>query len=333
VTAHIVTTPQQMSEREARACVTRIRSGIEGVRKAVLELHEGEGWRALGHGSWRECVVKEFPNSERHLYRQLEAAQVERRLTHGSKEPVELNERQARELAKLPAEKQPEAWARAVESAPDGKVTAKHVAEVVEELKPRKQPKRGAQQKRRKPRVRMAKCAQCGAAHDYYLDCTTPSCVEKREREHLEWSATSAAKRFENDGPATVARILRELADGLHADELVVRGTDTAEEALLDALREQRDQDSAFRAYMNAQRFVADSAKGREQKMMVFILDGGEHALVRLGLDWTVTPEKLKAAYKREALKVHPDRGGDAGAFHKLTQARDMIAKYLGASA
>ena len=41
------------------------------------------------------------------------------------------SERQARPLAKLPAEEQPAAWKEAVETAPEGKVTAKHVEAVV----------------------------------------------------------------------------------------------------------------------------------------------------------------------------------------------------------
>jgi hypothetical protein len=45
--------------------------------------------------------------------------------------PPPANEAQARELAKLPAEQQAEAWAEVVEAAPAGAVTAKLVADVV----------------------------------------------------------------------------------------------------------------------------------------------------------------------------------------------------------
>lgn len=47
------------------------------------------------------------------------------------------NEAQVRPLARLPAEEQREAWKEAVESAPDGRVTAKHVEAVVEKRKPK----------------------------------------------------------------------------------------------------------------------------------------------------------------------------------------------------
>lgn len=41
------------------------------------------------------------------------------------------NERQVRPLARLEPEQQKEAWQRAVETAPDGKVTAAHVYKIV----------------------------------------------------------------------------------------------------------------------------------------------------------------------------------------------------------
>lgn len=125
-------TTTDMTKREARACVNKINSGIESVRGLILDLHERKGWSALGYSSWRECVSTEFPHSERHLYRELTAAKVDRVLTNWSKEPVHVPEGHARELAKL---REPdaiaEAWKEAASSAPEGAVTAKHVAAAV----------------------------------------------------------------------------------------------------------------------------------------------------------------------------------------------------------
>ncbi len=50
------------------------------------------------------------------------------------------HESHARELAKLDAKEQPKAWAEAVKTAPDGVVTAKHVASVVEARLPKPTP-------------------------------------------------------------------------------------------------------------------------------------------------------------------------------------------------
>ncbi len=41
--------------------------------------------------------------------------------------------------------------------------------------------------------------------------------------------------------------------------------------------------------------------------------------LTELGLDGTATAEDVKRAFRREALRAHPDRGGSAAAFVKLT--------------
>jgi hypothetical protein len=44
-----------------------------------------------------------------------------------------------------------------------------------------------------------------------------------------------------------------------------------------------------------------------------------------LGLEkWPPTPMDIRLAFQRRALDAHPDRGGSAEAFLKLTQARDL---------
>ena len=108
-----------------------VKIGFGMLRTRLFEGYEARAWELLGYANWRECVVAEFGQSERHLYRQLEAAEIERRvLTHGSIEPVP--ERQLRPLAKLTPMEQKPAWEEAVASAPNGKVTAAHVAAVVD---------------------------------------------------------------------------------------------------------------------------------------------------------------------------------------------------------
>jgi hypothetical protein len=114
---------------------------MNNVRYLVLDLYEREGWSALGYGSWRECVTAEFKNSQAYLYRQLEAAQAEKVIS-----PIgenEIPESQLRPLTKLRdnPEQQREAWQKAVETAPDGKITAAHVSKVVREMTEPEKPK------------------------------------------------------------------------------------------------------------------------------------------------------------------------------------------------
>jgi hypothetical protein len=72
-----------MSESEASACLDRIRAGLDNIRKELVDLHEREGWRALGHASLRECLQREFSNSTAYLYRQLNSGLLENRLSLG----------------------------------------------------------------------------------------------------------------------------------------------------------------------------------------------------------------------------------------------------------
>jgi len=122
-----------MTETEARKCVEEIKRGVLNIRVRLLELYEREGWRALGYGNWRDCVTVEFDQSQSYLYRQLEAAQVERNISPIGEIGIFL-ESHARPLTSLEPEQQREAWALAVETAPEGKVTGAHVQKIVDEL-------------------------------------------------------------------------------------------------------------------------------------------------------------------------------------------------------
>ena len=92
-----------MDAAEARACVTAINARLNGARQLLLELYEREGWRVLGYDSWRECVVAEFQQSKTHLYRQLEAARVEREISPIGEMPS-LSDYHLVRLPRLPAQ-------------------------------------------------------------------------------------------------------------------------------------------------------------------------------------------------------------------------------------
>ena len=67
--------------------------------------------------------------ARRTAYQFIESAAVVENVRHGA-QTLPTNERQARPLTKLKPDEQAEAWQEAVDSAPDGKVTAKHVENV-----------------------------------------------------------------------------------------------------------------------------------------------------------------------------------------------------------
>jgi hypothetical protein len=128
-----------MTKTEARGLVERIRSHITDARRDVLELYEREGWRVLGYDSWRDCVVTEFEQSQRHLYRLLDAAKVERNLSQVFDNqqndcPIgQMPEGVLRPLSKLKPDQQREAWKAATAVQPQP--TAAFVAKVAETIK------------------------------------------------------------------------------------------------------------------------------------------------------------------------------------------------------
>jgi hypothetical protein len=120
-----------MTESEARSCCDRINRGLDHVRALVLDLHDREGWKALGYGSWGACVVAEFDQSKSSLYRQLEAGRIEREVAPDV--PIgTIPEAQLRPLARLPEGERKPAYDEAVATAPNGKLTAAHVEAVVD---------------------------------------------------------------------------------------------------------------------------------------------------------------------------------------------------------
>lgn len=66
-----------MTSEEARAAVDAIKSHVQKARALLLDLHEREGWKALGYESWEKCVSSEFGRSRSYMYRQLAAAKLE----------------------------------------------------------------------------------------------------------------------------------------------------------------------------------------------------------------------------------------------------------------
>lgn len=121
-----------MTETEARTCVAAINGHMNSARALLLDLYERRGWAALGYSSWRECAVAEFEDSQRHLYRQLEAAQIERRIDQIGQIGT-IPESHLRPLTALTPMEQPIAWQEATERT-NGKPTARDVAQVVDEM-------------------------------------------------------------------------------------------------------------------------------------------------------------------------------------------------------
>jgi hypothetical protein len=124
-----------MIYKEARECADRINANMNNVRRDVVELHNRDGWEALGYTNWTDCVNSEFKQGGNYIFKQFAAAQIEQNVTDCT--IVQLGtipEGQLRPLSKLEPDQQRQAWQKAIETAPEGKVTAAHVSKVVKEM-------------------------------------------------------------------------------------------------------------------------------------------------------------------------------------------------------
>ncbi len=103
------------------------------VGSALLEIRDSRLYRRE-FGTFEEYCRDRWGMERRHAYRLIDAAQVVSNVSHGTQIEPE-NERQIRPLTSLEPELQREAWQRAIDTAPDGKITAAHVQNVVDEIK------------------------------------------------------------------------------------------------------------------------------------------------------------------------------------------------------
>lgn len=111
-----------------------IEQGIQtfvDVGQALVTIRDRRLYRSQ-HDTFEEYCKERWGFKRAQAYRMIGAAQVVANLSPIGDTLLPANEAQARPLVGLPAEWQREAWQRAVETAPGGRVTAEHVQRVVE---------------------------------------------------------------------------------------------------------------------------------------------------------------------------------------------------------
>ncbi|BAY35543.1 hypothetical protein H6G64_31450 [Calothrix sp. FACHB-156] len=126
-----------ISEAEAQE-LRRLEAKVERGLRAFWEI--GQALRQIQdqrlyrqhYKNFEEYCINRWEMSRRSAYQLMEAASVYENVRHGA-QILPANERQARPLTVLPPEKQREAWNKAVSTAPSGKVTSIHVAQVAKE--------------------------------------------------------------------------------------------------------------------------------------------------------------------------------------------------------
>lgn len=129
-------------EKHEAVIASGLRSFVE-VGSSLAAIRDGRLYKERGFENF-EAYCKERWNFNRsNADRIIATSEVAAQIDHNCGESRPTSEAHVRPLLKLPAEKRADAWKEAVAKAakaPKGRVTAKHVAEVVAERMPSKKP-------------------------------------------------------------------------------------------------------------------------------------------------------------------------------------------------
>lgn len=120
---------------ELEGVIQRNLQSFYEVGRALMEIRNRELYKIKnggGYQTFEEYCRGVWDLSRPRAYQLIDAAEVKTNLSTVVDIPIP--ERQIRPLTRLEPEKQKEAWIRAVETAPEGKVTAAHVQKVVREM-------------------------------------------------------------------------------------------------------------------------------------------------------------------------------------------------------
>ena len=153
----MLTQTENAKLRKHEDVIQRGKATFLEVGNALLAIRDERLYRQ-DHSSFEDYCAKRWGFSKRHAYRLIESSEVVETVCDplGHTPPPE-NERQIREVAKAPPEKQAEVWEAAVQTAPKGdngkpKVTAQHVRETRERVAP--EPAKPSANGNGKPRAR-----------------------------------------------------------------------------------------------------------------------------------------------------------------------------------
>ena len=101
---------------------------------ALAKIRDSRLYRET-HDTFEAYCKDRWEMSKMHAYRLMDSSKVQDALKSNPLGYLPINERQARPLTKLAtAEAQQEAWEMVVETAPEGKITAKHIASVIKKI-------------------------------------------------------------------------------------------------------------------------------------------------------------------------------------------------------
>jgi len=127
-----IATGEAVRLAELEATIERGLHTFVDVGNALLEIRDSRLYRET-HGTFEDYCRDRWGFTRMRASQLINAAEVVGNVNN-CLQSLPATESQARPLTSLPPDEQREAWQRAVETAPDGKVTAAHVQSVVDEM-------------------------------------------------------------------------------------------------------------------------------------------------------------------------------------------------------
>ena len=127
-----MTTPQRVRFAELEQTIENKLQAFYDVGNALNEIKESRLYRA-DHGTFEEYCKTKWGFARQHAYRLIASSKVLDNIEPTDEQRENLRETHLRPLATLPVDEQKKAFLEAMESAPDGQLTQKHVREVVQE--------------------------------------------------------------------------------------------------------------------------------------------------------------------------------------------------------
>lgn len=297
--------PIELHNADLSACEAVIERGLQSfieVGQALQRIRDGRLYRD-GFASFEAYCKGRWSFAVNYAHKQIAAAGVACTIVH-NKLPPPPSESVARELTR--AEDPVETWRKAVETAPDGKVTAAHVRSVVESHREPPPPPDEPETDDLPPTVDLV----CQEPDPEPASARRPITVPPPEPEE---DAPSAPMQ-------SVADAWNEMTSEEQDDFLGAVGA--VRFATLEALAEQRARDTAYSVRRESMATGSDGAR-----MIAAVLDGADWALARLGLTWSSTEAEAKRAFKQASLQAHPDRGGTNEEFTAISRANAIVMR------
>lgn len=129
-----LSTEEQQTLEQCEAVIGKNLLGVVEFGQALATIRDHKLYRA-NYETWEEYVAKRWEIKARTSYQYITAAEVFENVRNRAEiEILPANEFQLRQLSRLNGEHQIQAWLNAVETAPDGNITGRHIAKVVAEM-------------------------------------------------------------------------------------------------------------------------------------------------------------------------------------------------------